>query len=114
MQFIAIHARRNDFAGMCEGRSNEECFAPLSAYNTRVQEILKEFSTRPEFRGSSKMPVIMTSDEADTSFWDDVKTYGWVTIDHGPNGEDTATKYGSWYVAITFGAMTPRRTSNSL
>ena len=92
---------------MCDDRPKAECFAPLTAYKDRVQEILREFSTRPEFGGSPNLPVIMTSDETDQSFWDDVKTYRWLTIDHGPKGEDTAAKYGPWYVTVTCRPTSP-------
>ncbi|KAF8334342.1 uncharacterized protein EI90DRAFT_3051896, partial [Cantharellus anzutake] len=99
--YIAIHARRKDFDGQCHGRPKEECFAPLSAFEKRVEEIRYELGMRSEFQepGSdiASIPVIMTSDETDQSFWDGVRGYGWKMIDHSPNGEDTAAKHGPWY-----------------
>ena len=40
--------------------------------------------------------VIMTSDEQDPAWWDEVRQRGWFIVNHGPDGEDTATRHGLW------------------
>lgn len=38
--------------------------------------------------------VIMTSDEADPAWWDEVAAMGWARMDH--EAEQTVEKYGKW------------------
>jgi len=40
--FIGIHARRANFANYCKDIPREECYAPLSAFARRVEEVLDD------------------------------------------------------------------------
>ena len=40
--------------------------------------------------------VIMTSDEMDPAWWDEVTSYGWKKMDH--EAMKTEETYGKWYV----------------
>lgn len=70
-----------------------ECFAPLSAYATRVEEIRVELR---EKQGIEIDPshVIVTSDERDPAWWEQVKAMGWTWIDH--EEEKTVETFGKW------------------
>lgn len=39
--------------------------------------------------------VIVTSDEQDPTWWDEIKSLGWVAVDH--NAMETEQTYGKWY-----------------
>ncbi|KZT08882.1 uncharacterized protein LAESUDRAFT_648242 [Laetiporus sulphureus 93-53] len=91
--FITVHARRGDFVDWCNGVPEEECFAPLSAFARRVQEVQDELRA---VHGIEASHVIMTSDEKDEGWWDAVKEMGWLTIDH----ERTVQVHGRWYPVI--------------
>lgn len=41
--------------------------------------------------------VIMTSDESDETWWEEVTALGWVRMDH--EKERTVERYGRWYVS---------------
>lgn len=73
--------------------NKDECFAPLSAYAKRVEEIRAELRDK---QGIEVHPnhVLVTSDERDASWWEQVKAMGWTWIDH--NEEKTEEKYGRW------------------
>lgn len=94
-----IHIRRQDFSNWCQGRPKNECFAPLDDYAIRVQEIQDEL--RPRYNlDDFPLKVMITSDERDGGWWDDVKSRGWLPIDHGPSGFDTAKNHGQWYMPL--------------
>ncbi|KAG8869692.1 hypothetical protein FRB98_002285 [Tulasnella sp. 332] len=96
--FISIHVRHGDFKGMCGDVPLPDCLASLSVIARRVQEVQDELAnTRPGFNGGAPLKVLMTSDERDQTWWDDVRSLGWYFVDHGPRGEDTTAKYGKWY-----------------
>ena len=40
--------------------------------------------------------VIMTSDESDDTWWDEVAALGWVRMNH--DEQRTVERYGRWYV----------------
>ena len=42
--------------------------------------------------------VIMTSDETDETWWDEVRAIGWVKMDHDKLG--TVERYGKWCVSF--------------
>ncbi|KAG8881090.1 hypothetical protein FRB98_004547 [Tulasnella sp. 332] len=98
--FISVHVRHGDFGDTC-GWANisiSDCYAPLSVIARRVQEVQDELaSTRPGINGGQPLKVLMTSDERDSAWWNDVQNLGWHFVDHGPRGEDTAAKFGKWY-----------------
>lgn len=58
-----------------------------------MEEIQKELLER---KGVHVEHVIMTSDEQDVGWWDDVKAMGWIRIDH--EKERTVDEYGEWCV----------------
>lgn len=84
--YIAVHARRADFRDHCKADNTpeEECFAPLSAFAIRVQEVRQELKFS---KGLDVETVLMMSDEKDEGWWDEVAALGWHRIihDHEPN-----------------------------
>ncbi|KAJ7780321.1 hypothetical protein DFH07DRAFT_794610 [Mycena maculata] len=97
--YISAHIRRYDFERLCDDDVPiEDCFAPLSAYVRRVDEVKAEiFSTK----GISVDQVIVTGDERDPEWWYAVHELGWVTTDHS----QTAERYGGWYPTFIDGAI---------
>ncbi|KAJ7215207.1 hypothetical protein B0H12DRAFT_1154771 [Mycena haematopus] len=100
--YITVHVRRGDFASWCQ-HPVDECFAPLSAFARRVDEVKAELLQTKDL---SITRVIMTSDEKDSAWWDAVKQYGWYRVDHST----TVATYGGWYplfidAAIQSGGM---------
>ncbi|KAG8996936.1 hypothetical protein FRB93_000606 [Tulasnella sp. JGI-2019a] len=96
--FISIHVRHGDFKWQCGTVPLVDCFASLSVIARRVQEVQDELaSTHPGINDGLPLKVLMTSDERDEAWWNDVRALGWYFIDHGPRGEDTTAKYGKWY-----------------
>ena len=93
--FIVIHVRHGDFLPWCGDVPKEECFAPLSAYATRVREVQDELRER---LGLYVNHVIMTGDEKDPAWWEGVQEYGWIRIDHKALG--TAEEHGNWYPVV--------------
>ncbi|KAF7347413.1 hypothetical protein MVEN_01497200 [Mycena venus] len=93
--FIAIHARRDDFQGWCGTFTNEECFAPLSAIARRVDEVKAEILQR---KGVTVNHIIITSDEKNDAWWDQVADLGWWTPDHVKMR--TEERYGVWYPVL--------------
>ncbi|KAK7031507.1 hypothetical protein R3P38DRAFT_2924051 [Favolaschia claudopus] len=88
--YITIHVRRGDFREQCGGVPVNECLAPLSAYAKRVEEAKAELRSTKGIRVDH---VIMTSDEDDPEWWNEVHGLGWVSIDHSR----TVEEYGPWY-----------------
>ncbi|KAG9076142.1 hypothetical protein FRC06_009681 [Ceratobasidium sp. 370] len=96
--FISVHVRRTDFETGCyEEKDPEKCFAPVKAYQRRVNEIKQGLLARPN--GVNVTKVIVTSDERDPKWWDQVAALGpeWGWIDH--KSEQTAQEHGSWYAS---------------
>ncbi|KAF8204396.1 hypothetical protein K438DRAFT_2015034 [Mycena galopus ATCC 62051] len=93
--FISVHARRDDFQGWCGEFTNEECFAPLHAIARRVDEVKAEVWQQ---KGIAVHHVIITSDERDDAWWDDVAELGWWTPDHAK--WKTEATYGVWYPVL--------------
>lgn len=92
-QYITIHVRHGDFGGWCGDVPVHECFAPLSAYERRVQEVKDELRER---RGIVVQHVIMTADEQDEGWWESVREMGWLQVDYAR--EKTEEIYGKWSV----------------
>jgi hypothetical protein len=67
----------------------EDCFAPLSVIARRVQEVQDELLER---KGIVVNHVIMTSDEPNSTWWEDVASHGWLALDHS----NTEELYGGW------------------
>jgi len=93
LQFISVHVRRRAFADWCDGRL-EDCFAPLKAFAVRVHEIQAEL--QPKLKNEHPLKVVVTSDERDPAWWEEVRQRGWLFVNHGPDGENTERRYGSW------------------
>ncbi|KAG6890004.1 hypothetical protein C0995_012964 [Termitomyces sp. Mi166 len=88
-QWIAIHVRRGDFGVFCpDGPTG--CYASLDVIARRVDEVKIELLQR---KGISVEHVIMTSDERDKAWWEEVKGKGWYGVDHS----QTADLLGPWY-----------------
>ncbi|PCH33956.1 hypothetical protein WOLCODRAFT_61728 [Wolfiporia cocos MD-104 SS10] len=102
--YIAVHVRHGDFGAWCWGIEDvmNDCFAPISAIARRVREVQEELLERkgisiPDAR------VVVTSDEADPAWWDEIAAHGWVKIDH--DAWQTAQTYGRWYPVILDAAI---------
>ncbi|KIJ97386.1 hypothetical protein K443DRAFT_681533 [Laccaria amethystina LaAM-08-1] len=81
--WIAIHARHGDFKSGCSPNLTPhqlltECFAPIKAIARRVEEVRNEILAR---KGVDVKHVVMTSDEKDIGWWDEVQARGWYRID---------------------------------
>ncbi|KAJ7648329.1 hypothetical protein DFH06DRAFT_1095752 [Mycena polygramma] len=104
--YITIHARRGDFGNYCAGVPLAECFAPLSAFARRVDEVKAELL---QTKGLVVERVILTSDERDPVWWDAAAAYGYARIKYGDataeaeaRGEqgqekEAKAKYREWY-----------------
>ncbi|KAJ7040458.1 hypothetical protein C8F04DRAFT_1083631 [Mycena alexandri] len=88
--FISIHVRHYDFEAWCGGVPIQECFAPLPVIARRVREVKDEIFTRT---GKVVNHVVMTSDERNATWWQEVAQLGWFTPDHS----ETKETYGEWY-----------------
>ncbi|EED85211.1 predicted protein [Postia placenta Mad-698-R] len=95
--YIAIHVRHGDFRNYCTGMDLADCFAPISVIERRVNEVRDELLARkgidiPHTR------VVMTSDESDQAWWDEVTALGWAKVDH--DAWETVRTYGRWYPVL--------------
>ncbi|KAJ3482439.1 hypothetical protein NLI96_g6980 [Meripilus lineatus] len=96
--YITVHARHGDFGDWCwQAEKPEDCFAPLSAVELRVREVQEEIRQKKGI-DIPMSRVIMTSDEKNQTWWDDVKARGWVRMDH--EALRTVERYGRWYPLI--------------
>ncbi|KAJ7125784.1 hypothetical protein C8R43DRAFT_1212127 [Mycena crocata] len=96
--YIAIHVRHGDFKSSCSSKKPlSECFAPLSAYARRVEEVRSELAKK----GIKAEHVVMTSDEKDPGWWEEVRALGWYSPDH----TDTVELYGRWYPVLVDAAI---------
>ncbi|RDB28949.1 hypothetical protein Hypma_015821 [Hypsizygus marmoreus] len=95
--YIAIHVRRGDFKVWCD-EDTTGCFASLPVIARRVEEVKVELRQR---KGITVNHIIMTSDERNTTWWEDVKTLGWYPIDHSQTGE----LLGPWYPVLIDAAI---------
>ncbi|KAH9857996.1 hypothetical protein C2E23DRAFT_855905 [Lenzites betulinus] len=101
--YIAIHVRHGDFANWCwAAEQPEDCFAPLSVIARRVREVQEELRERKGV-DIPMTRVIITSDEKDPAWWDEVAALGWRTVDHDAAG--TVAAFGRWYPVILDAAI---------
>ncbi|OCH88822.1 hypothetical protein OBBRIDRAFT_836268 [Obba rivulosa] len=96
--FIAIHARRGDFANWCGEASRDTCFPPLSTFNHCVDEIRAELLGTRGIASDTPIPVVLTSDERDETWWGAVAEVGWLRVDHAR--ERTVERYGAFYPVV--------------
>ena len=99
LQYISVHIRHGDFRNLCGAAANvDECFAPLSAFDRRVRELQDELEARTGVRPER---VVMTGDEKDEKWWEDVAERGWYRLDYAlGNGEKGEKGYGNWYPVL--------------
>ncbi|KAK7031517.1 hypothetical protein R3P38DRAFT_2924116 [Favolaschia claudopus] len=90
--YIAVHARRTDFNIWCDGVPESECYIELSAIVRRVEEVKAEIWAKKRILVTR---VIITSDESNPSWWDEVRKLGWCWPDHSE--AKTAEIYGPWH-----------------
>ncbi|KAJ6575269.1 hypothetical protein B0H19DRAFT_635080 [Mycena capillaripes] len=88
--FISMHVRHHDFEVWCGGVPVQECFATLPVIARRVREVQDEVRERT---GIAVNHVVMTSDERNATWWQEVAEMGWFTPDHS----QTKELYGEWY-----------------
>ncbi|TFK56646.1 hypothetical protein OE88DRAFT_1730116 [Heliocybe sulcata] len=93
--YIAIHFRRGDFMIHCLDWKTDGCFATLEMFAKAVSEVQEELWRR---KGIRVTHVIMSSDEKDPAWWDEVAALGWRWLDH--EKEQIAEKYGEWYPVL--------------
>ncbi|KAB5592602.1 hypothetical protein CTheo_3928 [Ceratobasidium theobromae] len=97
--FISVHIRRADFQKSCDPKlTKDDCFAPIAAYHRRVQEVKERLKNRPN--GVDVQAILVTSDEQDPAWWDQIAALGpeWRWIDH--KAEQTVEKYGDWFALL--------------
>ncbi|KAF8758465.1 GDP-fucose protein O-fucosyltransferase [Rhizoctonia solani] len=97
--FISVHVRRADFAGWCPSNmSREACFATPDDYAKRVREV--QASLRLQSTPIDVRSVLVTSDERDPGWWEEMAEFGpeWGWVDH--KAEGTVEKYGKWYPVV--------------
>ena len=75
--------RHGDFRTIC-GEDTTGCFPSIAAIARHVDEVKEEIQQR---KGISVNHVIMTSDEENTTWWEDVRARGWYSIDHSQTAE---------------------------
>lgn len=68
----------------------------ISAYVRRLEQIHHELASKhgPSSHLSRVKEVILTSDESDPQWWEQIAAMGWKTVDH--QREQTVKKFGHW------------------
>ncbi|KAJ7348653.1 hypothetical protein DFH08DRAFT_960034 [Mycena albidolilacea] len=85
-------ARR--FAGWClTARPVDECFAPLSTYVRRVEEVREELQCT---RGIKVQRVVLTRDETSATWLEEVAAYRWHRVDHST----TVETHNRWHPVL--------------
>lgn len=72
---ITLHVRHGDFGRYCNEDTGEGCFAPLSAFERRVEEIKVELKEKKGV-DVERVRVLVTSDESDPEWWEEVRALG--------------------------------------
>ena len=92
--FISMHIRHGDFKRLCPNPSEpfDSCFASLSTFAARVDEVKAELRAK----GIVVDHVLVSSDEKDEGWWNEVRKLGWTWIDH--QALKTTELFGVWYV----------------
>lgn len=88
-QYISIHARHSDFGEYCGDLPKDQCFASPAIIGRRIEEVRQELRER---KNMEVQHVVMTSDERNATWWEDIKKQGWLMIDHS----QTVELYGHW------------------
>ncbi|KAH7927278.1 hypothetical protein BV22DRAFT_1045518 [Leucogyrophana mollusca] len=93
--FISIHIRHGDFRNYCNDIPLDQCFASIPIIARRVAEVQEDLRQR---KGLNVTRVMMTSDERDPAWWDEVRAQGWSWVDY--TAERTEEIYGKWYPVL--------------
>lgn len=110
-----MHVRHGDFTSGCPDAARvEDCFAPFSAYATRVREVQAELRAtqgvksprgaccshpvRPLRALRARARRSPAADDTDPAFWARVRREGWAHIDHA--AERTRARHGEWHVIL--------------
>ncbi|KAF7302972.1 hypothetical protein MKEN_01259900 [Mycena kentingensis (nom. inval.)] len=101
--FISVHARRKDFADYCKSHPVDKCLVSTDIYKRRVAEVTAAVY---QHKGVHVTHVVMTSDEKDEAWWDEIAAAGWFRPDH--TRMQTAEIYGEWY-PVLFDAVVQSR-----
>ncbi|KAG8973017.1 hypothetical protein FRB90_010042, partial [Tulasnella sp. 427] len=98
-EFIAIHARRGDFAQYCDKEAPlDYCVPPLSVWQQHVNKLRAKLKARTGVSIAANS-VYVLSDEKDPKWWAEVDKLGWTYMDH--DKEKTIERYGSlWYPSL--------------
>lgn len=88
-QYISIHARHSDFGEYCGDLPQDQCFASPAIIGRRIEEVRQELRER---KNMEVQHIVMTSDERNATWWEDIKKQGWLIIDHS----QTVELYGHW------------------
>ncbi|KAJ7801299.1 hypothetical protein B0H14DRAFT_3885165 [Mycena olivaceomarginata] len=67
----------------------DECFAPLSTYARRVEEVREELQRT---QAIEVQRVVLTSDETNAT-WEEVAAYGWHRVDHSTTVETHSRRW---------------------
>jgi len=99
--FIAVHIRRTDFSLPCpKDKPLSDCYVQLSSVVHRVEQVQNEISAM----GLAPVTkVVVTSDEKNGTFWQEIADLGWKFVDHGK--EETSKKYNKWYPTLIDGVI---------
>lgn len=93
--FVVIHARHGQFINHCFKTPGAVCFPKIDELERNVKEVINELRTTRGIDVRSE-DVIVTSDEKDEVWWDQIKAKGWkrVVIEEEdlPEGQ-----LGIWY-----------------
>lgn len=87
--FIAVHVRHGDFLEYCQiaqGKKEKgiKCAPGLSEFERLIGEVEQELHQRGiGYKGGEpvKFPVVVTSDETDKDWWNEVARFGWKRVE---------------------------------
>ncbi|KAG9008426.1 hypothetical protein FRB90_008890 [Tulasnella sp. 427] len=99
--FIVLHIRRADWSKPCEdNHKNVECAAPLSVFATRITQVQRGLTSKfgADSPQANVTKVVVTSDERDEKWWNEVEGRGWLRVDYEKEG--TVRTLGRWYPSI--------------
>ena len=76
---------------MCTDHDGANCFRPIYKWAENVADMKRRLL---EEKGIAVEQVVMTSDEKDPNWWEEVRAQGWHFPDH--KVEATKEKHGDW------------------
>ncbi|KAK0233621.1 hypothetical protein IW262DRAFT_1331502 [Armillaria fumosa] len=96
--YISVHVRHYDFDRYCVDMPLTDCFASIPVIARRVQEVKDELMAT---KGQDIKHVVVTSDERNASWWQEVAEQGWFAPDHSRTKE----LLGDWYPVLIDAAI---------